>query len=818
MAGESQEILKVFAASDEGKTGTMTRQQLTDVFKKIESFTQMSEDQIDALLYPWGDDKVKYEDFVYWLFGEAGKLKEMKSKNFVIGVFSCASYERDSLLSMNEELGMGFEFKFSHENLNVDTAHIAAGCQAVCVFVNDQVGGDCVRKLGAMGVKIIALRCAGFDRVDLEAAEECGVTVARVPAYSPHAVAEHAVTLMMCLNRKLPQAFHKTRSDNFSLKGLLGQDMIGKRIGVVGTGLIGSITCRILKQGFECDVVAYDKFPNKKISDPEPAGLGIPYMSLDELCETSDFISLHSPLLPETKHTINAEKIAKMKQGVLIVNTSRGGLVDTGALIDGLKSGKIAGCGLDVVEGEGPYFFQDFSRKIIKDKNLLLLMHLPNVILTAHQAFFTSEAMRTIAATTLSNVDGVRKGTGPPKQNGKLDTVCRPAGGAPRGPGMARVDLMPEFPPAAPPLEPPALPAVTNKAAGEFKVSVFSAAPYDQKAFDAMNASLGTGVTFIWHEAGLEADSAQLAAGCDAICIFVNDDCSGPVVRVLKGLGIKMIALRCAGFNNVDLDVAKECGIMVCRVPAYSPHSVAEHAVTLALGVNRRIPQAYNRTRSGDFTLQGLMGQDLGSDMGKKTVGIIGTGLIGSITAKIFKRGFDCTVIAYDAFPNKRISDPAPDGLGIPYVTLDELLARSDFISLHAPLLPATKHTINEAAINKMKDGVTIINTSRGGLIDTKALIKGIESGKVGACGLDVVEGEDPYFFKDFSGTPIMDDDIAVLLSYHNCCITAHQAFFSEEAMVTIAHTTISNLNACRNNEEPPKQKGKLDTVCLPTK
>jgi D-lactate dehydrogenase len=252
-------------------------------------------------------------------------------------------------------------------------------------------------------------------------------------------------------------------------------------------------------------------------------------------------------------------------------------------------------------------------------------------------------------------------------------------------------------------------------------------------------------------------------------------------------------------------------------VPAYSPHAVAEHAIALALAVNRRIPQAYAKTRCNDFTLQGLLGNDLGnSSMGRKRVGIIGTGLIGSIAARIFKMGFDCDVVAYDKFPNNRISDPAPDGLGIPYVELDELFRTADIISLHAPLLPATKHTINMEAIKKMKKGVIIINTSRGGLIDTKALIWGVKEGIIAEAGLDVVEGEDPYFFKNCSGEVLQDDDIATLLAFNNVTITAHQAFFTLEAMKTISHTTIANINGVRNGVTPPKQKGKLDTVCLP--
>jgi D-lactate dehydrogenase len=676
-----------------------------------------------------------------------------------------------------------------------------------------------------MGIKIIALRCAGFDRVDLEAAQECGITVARVPAYSPYAVAEHAITLMMTLNRKVAHGFHNTNDCNFSLNGLMGRDMIGRKVGVFGTGLIGSIAARILKKGFECDVVAYDAYPNPKISDPPPAGLGIPYVSKDEFFQTCEMMTMHAPLLPTTKHTINAEAVSKMNRGVLIINTSRGPLIDTSALVVGLKKGIIGGAGLDVVENEGPYFFMDFSRKVVTDPNISILLRMPNVIMTAHQAFFTQEAMKTISTTTLKNIDGVRQGTGPPKQNGTLDTVCKPPPKSAAGPPVlmqqARQSTMDTFQrqvsEGAPVFAAPELGPVVNSATDTYKVALFSNTPYDEQWFSKMNGDLKTGLTFDYHEARLEPDTVSLAAGCQVVCIFVNDDCGEKTLRALAPLGIKMVALRCAGFNNVHLETAKELGITVARVPAYSPHAVAEHAVALALSVNRRIPQAYAKTRANDFTLQGLLGNDLGNvQLGRKTVGIIGTGLIGSIAARIFKNGFDCDVIAYDKFPNNKISDAPPEGLGIQYVELDELFKRSDIISLHAPLLPATKHTVNMEAIKKMKKGVIIVNTSRGGLIDTKALIWGIREGIIAEAGLDVVEGEDPYFFKDCTGEVLQDDDIATLLSFNNVTITAHQAFFTLEAMQTISHTTIANINGVRNGTGPPKQKGKLDTLCLP--
>jgi len=399
---------------------------------------------------------------------------------------------------------------------------------------------------------------------------------------------------------------------------------------------------------------------------------------------------------------------------------------------------------------------------------------------------------------------------------GKLETLCKPAapGSGPPRPTMDNMAIMPELPPAVHELKARDLPPVANSASGVYKVAVFSTAPYDQKSLQGMNTELGTGLSFSFIGAGLGADTVPLAAGHDAVCIFVNDDCSASVVRGLKDVGVKMIALRCAGFNNVDLDVAQELGIKVARVPAYSPHAVAEHAVTLAMGVNRKVVRAFEATRRGNFNLNGM----LGFDMVGKRVGIIGTGLIGSLAARIYKKGFDCDVVAYDAFKNDKIAAAPPEGLGIPYVELDELLKTSDVISLHVPLLKATANLINEESIKKMKKGVLLINTSRGGLIDTKALIRGLEEGIIGGAGLDVIEGESEYFFNDWSNKPILHDDLANLLSFQNVVVTAHQAFFTREAMETIAHTTIANINGVRNTGEPPKQRDKYDTVCLPAK
>lgn len=347
-----------------------------------------------------------------------------------VAVFSAKPYDIEWMDKALAEFGADFEMCYFDTGLSVATAKLAEGCQGVCLFVNDVCDEEVLPILASYGVTMIALRCAGFNNVALPVAEQLGMTVARVPAYSPFAVAEHAVTLCMSLNRKIPQAWNKSKHGNFSLVGQLGMDMQGKRVGVVGTGLIGSIAARIFKRGFECDVVASDVRPNPKVADPEPDGLGIPYVELDELFRTSDIISLHAPLLPATAHMINDEAIKKMKKGVIIINTSRGGLIDSKALINGLKSKTIGGAGLDVYEEEGGYFFEDFSHEIIDDDIIVRLLSFPNVIVTAHQAFFTVEAMQEISQTTIRNISGVSSGTGPPKQKGTLDTIVKPPPGA----------------------------------------------------------------------------------------------------------------------------------------------------------------------------------------------------------------------------------------------------------------------------------------------------------------------------------------------------------------------------------------------------
>ena len=319
------------------------------------------------------------------------------------------------------------------------------------------------------------------------------------------------------------------------------------------------------------------------------------------------------------------------------------------------------------------------------------------------------------------------------------------------------------------------------------KVAFFDTKPYDRPGFDRYSA--GTDVEITYFETSLNESTVSLAAGFDAVCVFVNDVVNEKVVNELHRLGVKAIALRCAGFNNVD---TKACfGKMhVFRVPAYSPYAVAEHTIALLMTLNRHIHRAYNRTRDFNFSLQGLTGFDLHG----KTVGIIGTGKIGRIFGDIC-RGFGMQILAYDKFPSDN---------GLEYVTLEELFSRSDIISLHCPLTEDTRHIINKDAISQMKKGVVILNTSRGGLIDTEDLIEGIKNQTVGAAGLDVYEEEADLFYEDFSGHIVQDDTLIRLLALPNVIVTSHQAFLTEEALDNIASTTVDNLAKFLRGEDNP--------------
>lgn len=288
----------------------------------------------------------------------------------------------------------GVEIKYFEPNLNEDTVSLAAGFDAVCVFVNDTVNAAVVEKLYELGVKAIVLRCAGFNNVDIKACQG-KLRVFRVPAYSPHAVAEHAMALLLTINRRTHKAYNRTREFNFSLQGLAGFDLYGKTVGIIGTGKIGRVFADICK-GFGMNILAYDKFP--------APNSGLHYVDLPELFEKSDIISLHCPLTEDTKHIINAESIAQMKKGVTIINTSRGSLINTEDLINGIKEKKVGAACLDVYEEEGDLFYEDFSGHIVQDDKLVRLIAMPNVIVTSHQAFLTNEALDNIAATTINNL------------------------------------------------------------------------------------------------------------------------------------------------------------------------------------------------------------------------------------------------------------------------------------------------------------------------------------------------------------------------------------------------------------------------------
>ncbi len=294
----------------------------------------------------------------------------------------------------------GVEIKYFDANLNADTVSLAAGYDAVCVFVNDVITNQIVDRLYELGVKVILLRCAGFNNVDIKACQG-KLRVFRVPAYSPYAVAEHAMALLLTINRRTHKAYNRTRDFNFSLQGLAGFDLHGKTVGIIGTGKIGRVFADICK-GFGMNILAYDKFPT--------ANSELNYVALPELFAKSDIISLHCPLTPETNHMINADSISRMKEGVIIVNTSRGGLVNTEDLIDGLKSKKIGAACLDVYEEEGDLFYEDFSGHIVRDDKLVRLISMPNVIVTSHQAFLTNEALDNIASTTIDNLIRFRDG------------------------------------------------------------------------------------------------------------------------------------------------------------------------------------------------------------------------------------------------------------------------------------------------------------------------------------------------------------------------------------------------------------------------
>lgn len=330
------------------------------------------------------------------------------------------------------------------------------------------------------------------------------------------------------------------------------------------------------------------------------------------------------------------------------------------------------------------------------------------------------------------------------------------------------------------------------------KITFFSSQPYDKAFFTKHNEDFNFKLEFI--EAGLDERTVDLVRESAAICVFVNDKVNREVIKCLAAKGVKIIALRCAGFNNADLAAAKENNIKICRVPAYSPQAVAEHAAAMILTLNRKTHKAYNRVREQNFSLNGLLGFDLCG----KTVGVVGTGNIGRAFCRIML-GFGCKVCAFDLIANKEM-----EKLGVDYMPLVDLFAESDIISLHSPLNDQTHNLVNSDTINMMKTGVMLINTSRGGLVDTRAVITALKSGKLGYVGIDVYEQEEKLFFRDLSDGIIEDDIISRLISFSNVLITAHQGFFTNEALTEIAIVTLSNIRDISENKDLKENKGIL--------
>lgn len=325
------------------------------------------------------------------------------------------------------------------------------------------------------------------------------------------------------------------------------------------------------------------------------------------------------------------------------------------------------------------------------------------------------------------------------------------------------------------------------------RIAVFDTHRYDEEALQAANADCGHELVFFPQR--LDRESAALAEGSGAVCSFVNDQLDAPALEALHALGVRLVTLRSAGFNHVDLVCAARLGLTVARVPEYSPHAIAEHAVALILALNRKTHRAFNRVREGNFSLEGLVGFDLRG----KTVGVLGTGRIGGVLAGIL-RGFECEVVAHDLKPD----DALAARTGLRYVGLDELYRAADIVSIHLPLTPATRHFVGAEALASMKRGVFVINTGRGAVLDTAALIAALKSGQVGAAGLDVYEHEQAVFFRDLSGEGLQDDLLARLLSFPNVMVTSHQGFLTREALANIAQTTLANVRAFERGEAQP--------------
>ncbi len=323
---------------------------------------------------------------MHTIFGDTMKIAFYDAKNYDIESF--------------KGVGSDIEFKFFETKLNIDTVSLANGCDGVCVFVNDTLNAEVIEELCKMDIKVIALRCAGYNNVDFKALAG-RIPVVHVPAYSPYAVAEHAMAMLLTSIRRVHKAYIRTKDFNFSLSGLTGFDLHGKTVGIIGTGKIGSVFIDICR-GFGMKIIAYDKYPNSQIN--------VDYVDLQTIFKESDIISLHCPLTPETHHIIDGDSIAKMKKGVMLINTSRGALIDAEALVEGIKSRKVGGACLDVYEEESDLFFEDFSGHIVDDDTLARLISMPNVIVTSHQAFLTAEALKNIAETTTENIGEILSG------------------------------------------------------------------------------------------------------------------------------------------------------------------------------------------------------------------------------------------------------------------------------------------------------------------------------------------------------------------------------------------------------------------------
>ncbi|MDB4286370.1 2-hydroxyacid dehydrogenase [bacterium] len=319
-----------------------------------------------------------------------------------IAVFSTQTFDRTYFSELNKDLE--HEIEFFEAALNEHTTNLTQGFDAICVFVNDTVDSEVIQRLSENGVKLVALRCAGFNNVDIEAASKHNIKVVRVPRYSPQSVAEHAVALILTLNRKTHKAYNRIREGNFSLERLKGFELAGKTVGVIGTGFIGAFFSRIML-GFGCKVIAFDIHPSEKLRKE-----GVEFVPFDTLLETSDIISLHCPLNTHTHHIINKSGFSKMKKGVMLINTSRGALIDTKAAINSLKNEKLGYLGIDVYEQEEALFFRDLSESIIQDDQIARLLAFPNVLLTSHQGFFTHEALEEITTTTLANITAIESG------------------------------------------------------------------------------------------------------------------------------------------------------------------------------------------------------------------------------------------------------------------------------------------------------------------------------------------------------------------------------------------------------------------------